>query len=158
MDPLLALLQDAALLSPAAASVPSGTGGRRSVGVSVSEEEGGTPDSGTNSKLYSVARFDRNDASTCFGVIGFGTAFCCKNRETCGIARHSENKVSFRKGEGDIVVIRRSSSSAYADPAYLSIGQVPDRVWLDWQDKSLDLKEWSRKFQALDCDGALRAK
>ena len=151
-DPLLALLQDAALLSPAAASVPSGSGGRRSVGVSVSEEEEGTPDSGTNSKLYSVARFDRNDSSLCFGLIGFGSTFCCKVGGICATARHAENKITFREGEGDILVIKRSSSSAYASPQ-LTMGQVPDRVWEDWQDKSMGLKEWTRRFQALDCDG-----
>ena len=48
-------------------------------------------------------------------------------------------------------MIMRSTSSAYADP-YLSMGKVPERVWLDWRDKSLDLSEWSKRFQALDCD------
>ena len=150
-DPLLAVLQDADLLSPTAASAPSGSGGRRSVGVSVSGDEGGTPDSGTNLKLYTVARFDRSDSSYCFGVIKGGGAFCCK--VNCTTGSHAENKVNFREGDGDIVFIERSSTSGYACP-YLTMGQAPDRVWwADWRVRSLDLLEWSRRFQALDCEG-----
>ena len=82
-DPLLALLRDAALLSPAAASVPSQAGVIRDVGVGVGisgSKDRSSPDTGTNSKLYSlVLKLDRSDPNICFGMIRTGNAFCYRS-------------------------------------------------------------------------------
>ena len=150
-DPLLALLQDAILLSPvgAAAAVPS-TGDSRNVGVL--EETGESPDSGTNPKVYSVVKLDQRDKSICFGMIGVGSAFCF--RVNCKFQRHMDHKIEFDTEEPIVVIQRSTVMSAYPEP-YLKASKIPERVWLDWRDRKLGLAEWSKRFQAVDCDNDL---
>ena len=150
-DPLLALLRDAALLSPTAASVPSRAGVIRDMGVG-EEEEGASPDSGTNAKLFSLVKLDRSDKSICFGMVGLGSTFCF--RSNCQTKSHLEHKAPSSKGSGHIVVIQQRASSMTAFPQpYLEADKIPRNVWRDWSGKTLSLPDWSKKFQAVDCEG-----
>ena len=131
-DPLLApLLRDAALLSPTAASVPSQSGVIRDVlgvgGVGVGgTEDGLSPDTGTNSKHYSLVKLDRSDRKICFGMIRTGSAFCF--RSNCRVNGHLDHKVEFTKMEGHIVVIQRTSTMMAFPEPYLDVEKISDGV------------------------------
>ena len=151
-DPLLALLQDAILLSPSGAASVPGANWDRGVGVDgMVEETVESPESesGTKSKVYSIVILDRRDKAICFGSMKGGSALCL--RVNCKTKSHIDHKISFDNDESIVVIQRSTIFSAFREP-YLKAGQIPDRVWLDWRDRKMDLNDWSKQFQAVDCD------
>ena len=45
--------------------------------------------------------------------------------------------------------------SAYPEP-YLNALSISNEVWEDWKSMSLDLHDWSKKYQAVDCEGSTK--
>ena len=52
-----------------------------------------------------------------------------------------------------MLIKRTDSLTAYPEPL-LEAGRIPNQVWEDWKDRSLTMKDWTMKFQAVNCEGA----
>ncbi|KAI2510144.1 hypothetical protein MHU86_4311 [Fragilaria crotonensis] len=144
-DPLLtAMLADAASLSEPVGSpamlFPSEVNPRtRGVGF--------TGIGTSSSKLFSVVKVSRSDRRVCFGKIGAGSAFCI--RIDCSFKAHVESKVSIDGSDLEYVFICQNvGSSAFVEPV-VSERQIPEKVWEEWDTKTLPLNEWRREFQAV---------
>lgn len=82
-------------------------------------------------------------------MIGVGSAFCY--RVDCKVKSHMEHKIALVVKEMEVVVIQRPAPfTAFREPI-LAWKRIPEKIWSDWEGKTMGLLEWSKEFQAVDC-------
>jgi hypothetical protein len=98
---------------------------------------------GKRFKLFRAPQDERGFGKMCRSLIGQGTTFCtAKNCNTS----HQGQELNAAPGE---LFVAKTPTSAFADPRAHFMDLTPE-LWLDWNNRSYTLEEWSRLFMLVN--------